>query len=212
MFHCNPCSLSNNDISPKVLQAVDAAIKHTPTPAETAAAAAAAAIKSERAELTKASWDQRNAADESWRLLLMGAPSGIFVVRAKPSSSSGGARSAGADVLAVITVVKPGGRSHFNQLIVRAGDRRHPDDGSAATLDGSKHTHSSIEELVKFYQDPMYFAQATELDVPTVLIMPSDTSFDGTGANVSGGGGGGGGAGSTMTLKKKARKHAAKET
>ena len=187
-------------------------------------AEAKAEAKAERAKLTKASWDQRDSADESWRLLLMGAPSGTFVVREKNSSSGG--RSADDDVLAVLTVVKPGGGAHFNQLITRSSD---PLDGVKAVpkvveriglavlnytgftqtsvkLDGSPHSHSSIEELVKFYQDPLYFAQATELDVPAVLVTPS---FDGTGVNVGGvggGGGGGGGAGSTMTMGKKGRK------
>eukprot|EP00729_Bicosta_minor_P000765 gene765-12171_t len=177
------------------IQAIDAAaaaaaaaakLQATQT-AEARRAADAAAV----AESDVASWDQRNAADESWRLLLMGAPSGTFVVRAHDTTTTSSAVVAG--TVAIITVVKPGGRSHFNQRIVQfSGSGRF-------TLNGSEHTHGSMDEMIKFYQDPMHFAQASQPDVPAPLVVPS---FSGTGGAFGFGGGGGG----TMTIGRKGKK------
>lgn len=109
------------------------------------------------------SWDQRRTIGLSWCLLLEGAPSGTFVVR-RPSSRS------------FITVVKPGGRL-FNQRILELRVN-----SQEVMLDGSKHTHSSIGDMIKFYQDPMYFAQVSQPDVPALLIFPS---FSGTGGKAN---------------------------
>lgn len=70
---------------------------------------------------------------------------------------------------------------------------------------GSKHTHTSITALVKFYQDPKYFAQGVKLDVPVQLRLPSlSAPSSSNGGEIyeamwwrtedGGGGGGGGGA------------------
>lgn len=110
-------------------------------------------------------WDQRGVERDVWRSMLAGAPSGTCVVR----DSTGGS----VDCLAVLTVVKSGGGAYFNQSIISgeavAGT------SARVQLHGSKNTHDSIESLLKFYQDPMYFAKSTLLDVPSVLIIPSSS-------------------------------------
>lgn len=40
------------------------------------------------------------------------------------------------------------------------------------SLSGSKHVHASLPALLEFYQDPKYFAQNIELDVPVQLVAP----------------------------------------
>lgn len=40
------------------------------------------------------------------------------------------------------------------------------------SLVGSKHSHHSLEALLQFYQDPKYFAQTVDPDIPVQLIVP----------------------------------------
>eukprot|EP00729_Bicosta_minor_P011656 gene11656-13436_t len=89
-------------------------------------------------------WDQRDSAESTWQQILHGKPSGTFVVRMSKSSG----------VEATITMVKAGGGGNVHRQIISAGG-----DGGGVAVLGSKHTHTSITALVKFYQDPKYFAQ-----------------------------------------------------
>ena len=105
-------------------------------------------------------WDQRGVSRDVWLSLLAGAPSGTCVVRDSTDDP---------DSLAKLTVVKSGGGAYFNQRIISA------ETSGRVQLHGSKHTHDSIESLLKFYQNPMYFAKSSLLDVPSVLIIPSSS-------------------------------------
>ena len=132
-------------------------------------------------------WDQRSAPRERWLECLAGRPSGTFVVRASDNP--------GPTTIGTITIVTPGGDgAHFNQQIAASTMPM------SIFLVGSKHEHKSVGELIKFYQDPMYFAQAGKLDVPVQLIgtPASDGAASSQGAiyehtwwQKAGGGGGG---------------------
>ena len=110
----------------------------------------AATVRADAAALGIA--DQRAASKDAWMALLKGTCSGTFVLRASAGM--------GADVVATITVVKPGGAGagHFHHRIIR--------DGKHVKLIGSQHAHKSLAELVTFYQNAKYFAQAGKPDVP----------------------------------------------
>ena len=77
--------------------------------------------------------------------------------------------------MGTITVVRPGGttasakESLFNRRILA--------DGSGVTIDGSAHTHASLDALVAFYQDPGYFATSVKVDVPVKLLFPSQALY-----------------------------------
>eukprot|EP00729_Bicosta_minor_P000612 gene612-17602_t len=111
-------------------------------------------------------WDKRGTPRSTWEPLLIGKPSGTFVVRTSTDEGAIG-------VVATITVVKPMGKEFFNQTIVgftgSTGRREY-------AVAGSKHDHQSLEALVKFYKDPLYFAQSGKLDVPAQLIDPASSS------------------------------------
>lgn len=106
-------------------------------------------------------WDKRGTPPSTWEPVLVGKPSGTFVIRTSKAEDVGG-------VVAAITVVKPRGGDFFNQTIisVTGGAGRY-------AIAGSKHAHQSLEALVKFYQDPLYFAKSGRLDVPAQLIAPA---------------------------------------
>ena len=118
-----------------------------------AAAEAAEATATARADAaTLGIADQRAASKEAWMALLKGTCSGTFVLRASAGME--------ADAVATITVVRPGGAGagHFHHRIIR--------DGKRVKLIGSQHAHKSLAELVAFYQNAKYFAQAGKPDVP----------------------------------------------
>eukprot|EP00729_Bicosta_minor_P007866 gene7866-6026_t len=115
----------------------------------------------------KPAWDQRGNDASVWKPLLHGKKSGTFVVR---SSSAGGE-----GVVASITVVDRGGGAFFERRIVSVGGGARP----GVAIFRSEHVHPSLPALIKFYQDPKYFATAIKLDVPAPLIVPEGGAGDG---------------------------------
>lgn len=149
-----------------------AAAKFAKEPAE-AEAAPAAAEKSTEAVAEAATiirgWDKRGVRRGVWLPMLEGKASGTFVIRGSSSSS--------VDVVGTITVVyanpgsgAAGGSKLFNKQIIRVGDGK--DD--RFQLDGSKHTHATLDALVEFYQKQEYFAVGGKIDVPAKLLLPPD--------------------------------------
>ena len=149
-----------------------AAAKLAKEPAE-AEAAPAAAEKSTEAVAEAATiirgWDKRGVRRGVWLPMLEGKASGTFVIRGSSSSS--------VDVVGTITVVytnpgsgAAGGSKLFNKQIIRVGDGK--DD--RFQLDGSKHTHATLDALVEFYQKQEYFAVGGKIDVPAKLLLPPD--------------------------------------
>lgn len=114
-------------------------------------------------------WDQRNQPREVWSALLDGKPSGTFIIRKSRSGSTDG-------VVGTITVVKPGGDGFFNKQI-RWAPKDHWNSSSGFRLDGSVHTHTSLPALITFYQNSLYFAQASKPDVPTELVVPNNNAL-----------------------------------
>ena len=133
-----------------------------------AEAAKAAAEEAERVAATMRAWDKRRVSREKWLPLIEGKASGTFVVRDSSSTA--------VNVVGTITVVKPGrgttgGSEFFHQQIIRGGGGVGKDE--FFQLVGSKHTHTTLDALVEFYQKQAYFAEEGKRDVPAKLITPS---------------------------------------
>ena len=104
-------------------------------------------------------WDLRGAPDGEWRTLLVGKCSGTFVIHSCSTAD------AGSDIVCSLSTVTPGGSSILEKQIHRLDDAR-------VKIGGSAHAHASIEALIRFYQDPLYFAHNVVIDLPTKLVAP----------------------------------------